>query len=143
MPNMNAELAAALKALTDKVEQIDKRTSAIATAPNRYYLDAPEAAPVSAPPPSRSSKRKPARPIADQILDLVQDEPRSGAELIDLIGSPRSSVNQAIHLLEEQRKVYVIRQPPGRGATLFVFPRSYKDAPAWVLAKLGYEGVRG
>ena len=143
MADINAEVLAALKSLTEQVQRTDRRMNALAAAVDRPYVDSPAVTPASAPPPSRRGKRTPAHThkptIADQILDLVQDEPRSGAELIELFGA-RSSVNQAVHLLEEQRKVRVIRQPPGRGSTLFVFPRSYKGNPhAWVLAKLGYD----
>lgn len=145
MTDTNAEVLAALKALTEQVQKTDRRMNALAAAVDRPYVDAPAVTPASVPPPSRRGKRasvrshKPAPTIADQILDLVQDEPRSGAELIELLGA-KSSVNQAVHQLEDQRKVHVIRQPPGRGATLFVFPRGYKGNPhAWVLAKLGYD----
>jgi hypothetical protein len=146
MPDLNAELAAVLKTLTEKVDQIDKRTSAIATAPNRYYVDAPEAAPSSAPPAARRKPRARAvraKPIADQILDLVSEKPRSGPELSELIGSPRSSINQAVHALIEARRVLVLQEPPGRGSKTYVFPRGFKAPEEWLFRELGWERVSG
>lgn len=137
------DIATLIKTLTDKVEQIDRRTSAIAATPSRYYADAPEAAP-----PRRASKRPrkaapKAAPIADQILELVQDEPRTGPELSEIIGSPRSSVNQAVHQLVEQRKVFVWTNGRGRGSMSFVFPRGYAQPAEWIAGKLGWERVGG
>lgn len=147
MADLNAELAAVLKTLAEKVDQIDKRTSAIATAPNRYYVDAPEAAPPSAQPSRRNSRpavrRDKPKPIADQILELIQDEPRSGPELTELIGSPRSSVNQAVHLLVDQRRAFVLQNGRGRGTMSFIFPKGFKNPEEWLFAKLGWERVSG
>jgi hypothetical protein len=144
MTNLNADLAAMLKTLTEKVEQIDRRTSAIATAPNRYYLDDPQTAPKSDPPSRRRVAREDRpKPIADQILDLVQDEPRSGPELSELIGSPRSSINQAVHALVDQRKAFVLQNGRGRGAMSFVFPKGFKNPEEWLFRKLGWERVAG
>lgn len=145
-PDLNAELAAVLRTLTEKVEQIDRRTSAIATAPNRYYVDAPEAAPAT--PPSRRGKRPPARrdrpaPIADQILDLIHEAPRSGPELGEIIGSPRSSINQAVHALVDQKRAFVLQNGRGRGAMSFVFPNGFKNPEEWLFRKLGWERVSG
>lgn len=154
MNNPNIDLAAliknavdsAVKPLTEKVEQIDRRTSAIATAPNRYYLDAPESSAKSDPASRRSkppARREQPKPIADQILDLVQDEPRSGPELSELIGSPRSSINQAVHALVDQRKAFVLQNGRGRGAMSFVFPKGFKNPEEWLFRKLGWERVAG
>lgn len=146
MSDLNAELAAVLKTLAEKVEQIDKRTSAIATAPSRYYVDAPDTAPKSSRrTAARGAPARSERPklIADQILELVQDEPRSGPELSELIGSPRSSINQEVHKLADTRKVFVLQNGRGRGAMSFVFPKGFKNPEEWLFRKLGWERVSG
>lgn len=55
MNNPTPDLAALIKTLTEKVEQIDRRTNAIANAPSRYYVDAPEAAPPGSGPHRRGT----------------------------------------------------------------------------------------
>jgi hypothetical protein len=138
----STDLNTLLRNLVTKVEQIDARTRDLAGDPYRGLVAQPEPKPAKngRKPPARTA---PARSIADQIIDLVQDEPRSGRELVELIGSPRSSVGQEVNKLRDQKKVFVWKEPPGRGATVYVFPRGYKDPAAWLVKKLGFEVVSG
>jgi hypothetical protein len=140
-PETNADLATLLKTLVDKVEQIDRRTNAIATAPSRYYLDAPEAAPTSArgkrpaPPPPKS--------LADQIYDLISDEPRTEPDLARLLPSDRkprarSSINQAVNELVKQRRAVVISTGRGKGSMNVVFHPSQEDPFEWLFKRMGW-----
>lgn len=143
MNTSDTELATLLQTLVAKVEQIDKRTNAIATAPNRYYLDAPEAAPqsrrgrkaVALPPPPKS--------LADQIYDLISVEPRTQPDLGRLLSvgdSPRarSSINQAVNDLVKQRRAVVISTGRGKGSMNVVFHPSQEDPFEWLFKRMGW-----
>jgi hypothetical protein len=143
MNNPNVDLASLIQTLVEKVEQIDKRTNAIATAPNRYWVDAPEAAPKSTRRGRKESLPPPPKSIADQIYDLIQEHPRTEPELSKLIGSPRSSVNQAANELRQQHRAVIVTTGRGRGAMNVVFHPSTKDPFGWLFKHMGWNHVRG
>jgi hypothetical protein len=101
-------------------------------------VDAPEVAPTS----GRKAKAvlaPPPKSLADQIYDLISEEPRTEPELSKLIGSPRSSINQAANELRQQRRAVIITTGRGRGAMNVVFHPTTKDPFGWLFKHMGWK----
>lgn len=118
MANQKTDIADVMQAFLEAQKQtaevlakIDRRMTAVLSAPDREFVDRPSstaAAPASA-------KRATRLSLPEQVLKLIKQQPRDTTEIMNALGISKTSAWAAIAQLERTQEAIVVSMPGDRG----------------------------
>ncbi|HEY3497240.1 MAG TPA: HTH domain-containing protein [Polyangiaceae bacterium] len=100
----------AQKQTADVLAKIDRRMTAVLSAPDREFVDRP-----SAPAPASTKTRATRLSLPEQVLKMIKQKPAETTEIMEKLGISKTSAWAAIAQLERTQEAIVISMPGNRG----------------------------